>query len=136
MTDIGLAALTTRPSVGPDRRAMNQGASRLSPTEHQLAILAAYVDAGTLAQTAHALGLAESTIKNSLGELYSRLEVGSAMEAAVRLGWVKLPPGLGLCRWVGVCTRPAGHRGHHGGFRGYQQAHGSRALRRTNGDGP
>jgi hypothetical protein len=54
-----------------------------------------------------------------LHELYVRLDVGSAMEAAVKLGWVHLPEvgGPFLCGWVGYCSRPAAHRGHHGGMR-------------------
>ena len=92
------------------------------PTEHQLAILSAYMQTGSLKDAADTLGLAVPTVKNLLSELYSRLDVGGAIEAALALGWITIPTQYQMCGWVAVCTRLRGHRGHHAGFRGHQQA--------------
>jgi hypothetical protein len=63
-------------------------------------------------------GIALQTVKNHLCDLYERLGVNSAMEAAVRLGWVTIPGGdRPACGWVGYCSRGLGHRGPHGGMR-------------------
>lgn len=92
------------------------------PTEHQLTILAAYFEAGSAKAAATSLGLSPQTVKNALGDIYRKLDVCGSIEAAVKLGWIKIPMNYGLCGWIGVCTRSKDHRGHHGGFRGYHQA--------------
>jgi DNA-binding CsgD family transcriptional regulator len=92
-------------------------------TEAQLVTLAAYVQSGSAKETATELGIALSTVKNHLSDLYARLGVGGAMEAAITLGWVTVPPDYRACGWVGSCTRKHDHRGQHGGFRGTHQAH-------------
>lgn len=99
------------------------------PTEHEVVVLAMYVQRGSVKEAATHLDLAESTVKNTLRNLYLKLDVGSAMEAAVALGWVTLPDRYRICGWQAVCTRLEGHRGHHGGFRGHRQARS--AARRT-----
>lgn len=98
------------------------------PTEHEIAVLAVYAQRCSVKETSLYMGLAESTVKNLLATLYRKLDVGSAMEACVAMGWVKVPERHEMCGWTGVCTRLKGHRGHHGGFRGYKQG-------RTIGDG-
>jgi DNA-binding CsgD family transcriptional regulator len=91
-------------------------------TEAQLVTLAAYVQSGSAKETATELGIALSTVKNHLSNLYARLGVGGAMEAATVLGWVMVPSDYAMCGWLGTCTRKADHRGQHGGFRGTGQA--------------
>ena len=90
------------------------------PTPAQLVAFRAYVQTGSLKEAAHVLGLTVPTIKNHLAGLYARLGVNGAMEAATALGWVTLPgDGPAMCGWRGSCSRPRGHRGHHGGFRAF-----------------
>jgi hypothetical protein len=92
---------------------------RLAPTPHQLEVLEAYILAGSQKAAANALGMALPTVKNTLSDLYTKLDVTSEMGAALVLGWVQIPKGPTACGWVGYCSRPAGHRGHHGGFRSH-----------------
>ncbi len=92
-----------------------------APTDQQLAVLAAYVRAGSVKEAGRQLGLAEQTVKNHLGAIYERLGVGGAIEAATALGWIRVPGDRRPCGWIGTCTRVSGHRGHHGGFRGIGQ---------------
>lgn len=91
------------------------------PTDRQLAALRAYLAAGSVKDAARNLGIAPQTMKNHLASVYADLGVGSALEAALTLGWLRLPNSYAGCGWTGVCTRPAGHRGHHGGWRGVAQ---------------
>ena len=87
-------------------------------TTGQLRILEAYTRLGSQKQVAHELGIALSTVKNQLSELYVRLGVGGAMEAIAALGWVHANlDGAPPCGWLGYCGRPDGHNGNHGGFR-------------------
>jgi len=92
-------------------------------TEAQLVTLAAYVQSGSAKETATELGIALSTVKNHLSNLYGRLGVSGAMEAAAVLGWVTIPGDYRMCGWLGTCTRKAEHRGQHGGFRGTKREH-------------
>ena len=90
------------------------------PTPAQLNAFRAYVQAGSQKEAAFVLGISVRTLKNALGGLYARLGVNGAMEAATALGWVTLPgDGPAMCAWRGSCSRPLGHRGHHGGFRAF-----------------
>jgi hypothetical protein len=94
------------------------------PTPAQLHAFAAYVRVGSQAQAAHECGIALPTLKNHISELYARLDVGGSMEALTKLGWLSLPgSGPAACAWVGSCSRPLGHRGHHGGMRAFVQPH-------------
>lgn len=90
-----------------------------TPTPRQLECFAAYVRTGSYAAGAHERGIAPQTFKNHLSGLYERLGISGAMEAAARLGWMRIPSDStrAACGWVGVCSRPLGHRGHHGGMR-------------------
>jgi hypothetical protein len=63
------------------------------PTDHQLALLAAYAETGSTGGTASALGLAERTVKNELSTLYGQLGVHGRFGALTSLGWVALPRG-------------------------------------------
>ena len=87
-------------------------------TPGQLRVLEAYTRLGSQKAVAHELGLALSTVKNHMSELYVRLNVGGAMEAVQALGWVHANvAGVPPCGWLGYCGRPDGHTGNHGGFR-------------------
>ena len=63
----------------------------LPPTPAQLAVLAAYVRVGSWRAAAETQGVRLSTAKNEARDLYARLGVRSAMQAAVALGWVSVP---------------------------------------------
>ena len=90
------------------------------PTPAQLNAFRAYVQAGSQKEAAHVLGIALPTLKCHMTALYAALGVNGAMEAATALGWVTLPgDGPAPCGWRGSCSRPRGHRGHHGGFRAF-----------------
>ena len=101
---------------------MNDGRvpTGLTPTPAQLSVFAIYVRTFSQKRTAYESGLAYQTVKNHMEDLYRRLGVSSAMEAAAVLGWLRAPAeGPQECGWVGRCTRPMEHRGHHGGFRSF-----------------
>jgi len=67
---------------------------------------------------AREFGLSEQTIKNQLTSSYQRLGVDSLVCALRVLGWLSVPSERpDVCGIVARCGRPAGHRGHHGGFR-------------------
>jgi len=88
------------------------------PTPGQLVAFRAYVETGSQKAAADRCGIRVQTVKNHMLGLYRRLGVGGAMEAAGALGWVRVPGGdPRSCGWVGYCSRPFGHRGHHGGMR-------------------
>ena len=90
------------------------------PTLAQLVAFRAYVQAGSQKEAAFVLGISVRGLKAALSGLYERLGVNGAMEAATSLGWVTLPgEGPAPCGWRGSCSRPHGHRGHHGGFRAF-----------------
>jgi hypothetical protein len=96
----------------------NEPRPDLAPTSGMLRVFTAYVRAGSQKAAAQECGVAVQTVKSQLGELYTRLDVGSAMEAAAKLGWLHVPEDTRpACGWVGYCSRPLGHRGHHGGMR-------------------
>ncbi len=63
----------------------------LEPTPAQLAMLATYVRVGSWRAAAEAHGVCLSTAKNHSRDLYARLGVRSAMQAAVALGWICAP---------------------------------------------
>lgn len=90
----------------------------------QLRVLEAYTRLGSQKQVAHELGIALSTVKNHMAQLYVRLDVGGAMEAVQALGWVRGPSSgvIPPCGWLAYCGRPEGHRGQHGGFRPFVAA--------------
>jgi len=94
------------------------------PTDREVEVLAAYMAAGRVKDAASALGISEQTAKNHLAELYTRLDVAGAIEAALALGWIRIPDRYAACGWIGMCTRPDGHRGHHGGWSGVGQGRG------------
>ena len=90
------------------------------PTPAQLLAFRAYVQAGSRKEAAHVLGVSVASVKRHLSEMYARLDVSGAMEAAAALGWVTLPgDGPAPCGWRGAGSRPRGHSGHHGGFRAF-----------------
>jgi len=67
------------------------------------------------------LGLSEQTVKNHTTSVYDKLDVNNLAAAMCAIGWVTIPgedmPAYTRCDFVGQCSRPYGHRGHHGGFR-------------------
>lgn len=89
------------------------------PTRAQLRALEAFIITGSQKDAATYIGCAYQTIKNHLGDLYARLDVNGAMEAATHLGWVNTPSNNGpkICGWVAYCSRPFNHKGYHGDMR-------------------
>lgn len=61
------------------------------PTPSQLRVMAAYVRTGDRRAAADELGLTLPTVRESLRQLYARLDVTSALQAAGKLGWVHVP---------------------------------------------
>ena len=91
------------------------------PTDRQVEVLASYMAHGRVKDAATELGISEQTVKNHLLNLYRTLDVGGAIEAAMALGWLRIPERYEACGWTGMCTRPVGHHGHHGGWTGVVQ---------------
>ena len=88
----------------------------LTPAQHR--VMQAYVMGGSHAEAAHACGISLSTARGHMSDAYGRLGVTGFVAAATTLGWLAIPAnGPIACGWVGHCSRPRGHRGHHGGFR-------------------
>ncbi len=94
-----------------------------APTARQLDCIRAYCATGSQIAAAHSLGITTQTLKNHMLDLYQRLGVGGAMEAAMALGYVTLPDddGRAICGWLGYCSRTRHHRGQHGGFRAFAE---------------
>ena len=92
---------------------------KLSPTVGQLRIFKAYMLGYSQKEAASICGLKLHTVKAQLCDLYYRLGVNSALEAAYKLGWLRIPPedGSVLCGWIGMCSRPLGHDEDHGDMR-------------------
>lgn len=67
-------------------------AVRQRPTRRELAVLRAYVAAGSIAAAAHELDIAESTARQHLSGLYRRTGCPSAVQAAYWLGTGALAP--------------------------------------------
>ena len=61
-----------------------------APTPHDLRVLAACLRLGQKG-AAHELGMSVQNVKNTCSLLYAKLEVCSATEAAIALGWLSLP---------------------------------------------
>ena len=59
---------------------------RQRPTRRQLEVLRAYIAAGSIAAAAYELGIAESTARQHLSELYRRTGYLNAAQAAYTLG--------------------------------------------------
>jgi len=78
----------------------------------------------TAEEVAHVLGCSTQTCRNHVSNVLRELDVDSSIGAMRKLGWVTLPGEMAdvpdayrQCGTVERCTRPLGHRGHHGGFR-------------------
>lgn len=71
----------------------------------------------TNAEVAYERGISVQTVKNHQTNAYRRLGADSLVAALWALGWIVLPDRVEACGLVAACNRPAGHRGHHGGFR-------------------
>jgi len=78
----------------------------------------------TTEAVAHRLSISTQTAKNHASDVLRDLDVNSTIGAMRKLGWVTLPEEMAevpdayrQCGTVERCTRPLGHRGHHGGFR-------------------
>lgn len=65
-----------------------------NPTERELESLAEVFVHGDQQRAADCMGIARSTMKQALTNLYARLGAISGMEAAVSLGWLDFPHGL------------------------------------------
>lgn len=63
----------------------------MTPTPRQLECLRAFVRCGSRKEAAHELGIAETTLRNNLAELYYRLGVEGHMAALRELGWLQVP---------------------------------------------
>jgi DNA-binding CsgD family transcriptional regulator len=65
------------------------------------------------------LGLTIRSVKNLLHSAYAALGATNRVEALIASGRhvVVEVPGALPCGHESRCTRPAGHRGHHGGWR-------------------
>lgn len=66
-------------------------ASRLAPTAWQLTVFATVLGAGSRKAAAHALGISRRAVYWQLHKLYERLEAESILDAAARLGWLRIP---------------------------------------------
>ena len=86
--------------------------SGLAPREMEL--LRRLAVGAKLGVVARDMGLAYSTASNMRSGAYQKLGAQSLQAALLASGLVALRD---ECGWVARCTRPAGHRGHHGGFR-------------------
>jgi len=61
------------------------------PTRRELGVLAHMLAFGRK-ETAYRLGISERTVVHHLTSLYGRLDVDNAPQAALRLGWLTIPP--------------------------------------------
>ena len=90
------------------------------PTPQQLRVLDAYVRTCSQKAVAYEMGISIQTVKNHLSSLYAGLDAHSVLEALTKLGRLSAPgQGPTPCGWVGYCSRPLGHRPHHGQFRAF-----------------
>ena len=78
----------------------------------------------TTEAVAHVIGCSPQTVKNHCTHVLAELDADSTIGAMRALGWVTLPGEMAdipdayqQCGTIERCTRPLGHRGHHGGFR-------------------
>ncbi len=63
------------------------------PTRRQVEVLRAYIQAGSAAAAAHALGISETTVRQHLSGLYRRIGCVNAAQAAYLLGNAEAPRG-------------------------------------------
>ena len=61
---------------------------RQRPTRHQLDVLRAYIQAGSVAAAAYELGISETTVRQHLSGLHRRMGCVNAAQAAYWLGTV------------------------------------------------
>lgn len=61
------------------------------PTARELEVLAAMLRRGSAKEAAHELGIATETVRNHASRLYLKLGVDSQSQAAIALGWLKVP---------------------------------------------
>lgn len=83
-------------------------------TARQADILLAYCKTGSIKQAAFYLGVGVQVVRNQLSALYAVLDVHSAIEATVALGWLSLPPDPPRCNFRSRCPFLRGHTGVHG----------------------
>jgi DNA-binding CsgD family transcriptional regulator len=69
----------------------------LGPTPRQLQVMAAYARTGSQKAAAHECNLTLRTVKNHMSELYARIDVGGAIEALTKLGWLVPPKNEDRC---------------------------------------
>ena len=84
------------------------------PTARQLDVLHAYCRTGSIKGAAYLLGVGVQVVRNQLSALYTVLDVHSAIEASVAIGWTVLPPELPRCDKRIRCQFLKGHTGVHG----------------------
>jgi DNA-binding CsgD family transcriptional regulator len=65
--------------------------AELPPTPRQLEALQASLMYGSQKAAAHQMGISPQQLKNHLTRLYKRLDVVSMPEAAIALGWLRIP---------------------------------------------
>lgn len=63
------------------------------PTRRQHEVLRAYIQTGSAAGAAHALGISETTVRQHLSGLYRRIGCVNAAQAAYLLGKAEAPRG-------------------------------------------
>jgi DNA-binding NarL/FixJ family response regulator len=66
------------------------------PSERQVQVLAACLQAGSRKEAAESLGLSLRTIDRHLSQLYIRLGVDCQTDAAKKLGWLQIPETVGI----------------------------------------
>lgn len=86
----------------------------LQPTAREIDVLRVYCKTGSVKQAAFYLGVGVQTVRSQLSSLYAVLDVHSAIEAAVALGWLSLPPEPPRCTFRSRCPYLQGHTGIHG----------------------
>jgi len=60
-------------------------------TNHELRILRAYAEYGNQQLAADMLGIKLQTVKNAMGEVYSKLDVTNSIGAFKAMGWLQVP---------------------------------------------
>lgn len=97
--------------------------TRVALSPGQAEALLALVRTGSIELAASDLGISVYSLNNRLTAAREKLGAQHTTHA-VALAWpelgdrYELPHRAGaVCQWIGRCTRPAHHRGHHDGFR-------------------
>lgn len=63
--------------------------SSLTPREHE--VLVTYAEQGSIQRVAWALHISKSTVSHHMEHVYTKLDVGCALDAYRALGWLRVP---------------------------------------------